>query len=157
MRWLQGWLAFAALVAAAGACGSTIPVPDQGVIVTGCQMPAKCFLSDCTCNRSTVKTAQCVIAAVCTNDNDPTTCSCPVFDGGLASQCLEEAQACVGRGVFCGGVGAICVAPGTSCQQSGATPPMMVPGATGATLEPHCQFVDDVCCPGVVDGGVNTD
>jgi hypothetical protein len=75
--------------------------------------------------------------------------------GPVAVQCLETAQACQGRGMFCGGTGARCLAAGTACSTSGGDPPQLVPSTgVGPALEPHCQFVDDVCCPGV-DGGVS--
>ncbi|MDB4964478.1 MAG: hypothetical protein JWN44_167 [Myxococcales bacterium] len=159
MQWLGRLLAALALVAGVSACGSTIAVPDQGVIVTGCQKPGLCYRNDCPCSRATLSTPACVIDSVCTDPLDQTTCNCPVVievDGGNAatSRCLETAQACVGRGPVCAGVGASCVAPGAGCV-SGGTPPMLVSGI-GATLEPRCQLVDDVCCPGV-DGGVSTD
>ncbi len=177
MRWSRsalGLLAGAALVAAVGACGSIIPVPDQGIIVTGCSLPAACFTNICSCLRADANAAagapgSCTVPPVCSNPSDNSTCNCPtsfVTDGGVtaSSQCIERAQACVGRGVFCGGANAICVPAGSACSQStpGAAPPMLLPtGGTSADggapmLEPHCQFVDDVCCPGA-DGGVTTD
>jgi hypothetical protein len=61
---------------------------------------------------------------------------------------------CVGTGPFCGGIGARCMPKGGSCGSSGGDPPQLVPTTgVGPALEPHCQYVDDVCCPGV-DGGV---
>jgi hypothetical protein len=100
--------------------------------------------------------ASCVLACV-TDSNG--ICNCPAVDDmGTLSQCLEPSQACVGRGVFCGGAGALCVPAGASCSAStpGAAPPMLIPTVGMPMLEPHCQFVDDVCCPGT-DGGVVTD
>jgi hypothetical protein len=160
MRWLGRLLAALALVAGVSACGSTIAVPDQGVIVTGCQNPGRCFRSDCGCARETL--ASCLVDSVCTNPLDQTTCNCPTAldvntDAGtsVSSQCLETAMACVGRGTRCDGVGATCAPFNGTCAMSGNAGPMLVAGA-GATLESHCQFTDDVCCPGV-DGGVSTD
>ena len=74
--------------------------------------------------------------------------------------CLETPQACVGRGVFCGGSGARCLPAGEACTTAGGDPPQLIPtGGTGPSLEPHCEFVDDVCCPGTTaaDLGVITD
>jgi hypothetical protein len=70
----------------------------------------------------------------------------------IAAQCLEPAQACVGRGAFCGGKGARCLPAGNHCSTQGGDPPMLV-ATPGPSLEPHCQFTDDVCCSGS-DGGV---
>lgn len=140
--------AVAALVGAAGACGSQITVPDQGVIVTGCHPPGYCFLTTCDCLRASVTpTGACVVASVCTDPNDPSTCNCPA-----GSLCEESAQACVGRGPACVGR---CLPVGSTCSMAGGDPPMLVPTADGgATLESRCAFVDDVCCP-ASDGGVS--
>jgi hypothetical protein len=156
MRWFLACFAATALLAAVGACGSQITVPDQGVVVTGCQGPAQCFRNDCPCTRAAVSTAACISAPICYNPTDPSTCTCTAVDLGITvvgSACLEVAQACVGRGAFCGGSGATCVAAGTKCGDASAVPPMLI-ATTGPALSPHCQFVDDVCCPGV-DGGVS--
>ena len=162
MRWTLAALAAAALVAAAGACGSSITVPDQGIIVTGCQQPGQCYRSDCSCTRADVTSGACTVKSVCSDPNDPSTCDCPVnvvVDADLgtsySSECVETAQACVGRGVFCGGLGALCKPPGATCDGTG-DPPMLIPTVGMPTLEPHCQFVGDVCCPGMMpsDGGV---
>jgi hypothetical protein len=171
MRWTLGLYAIAALVFVTGGCGSTISVPDQGIIVTGCQMPAKCYRSDCSCkfadvDKPVTAAGSCVVDPVCSDPNDNSTCNCPtavVLDAdagtGYDSLCIETAQACVGHGVFCGGAGALCqriTAP--ACDGSG-DPPMLIPTIGMPTLEPHCEFVDDVCCPGTSpsDGGVTTD
>jgi hypothetical protein len=166
MRWFFLAAAAAALVIAAGACGSTIAVPDQGIVVNGCQAPGQCFLQTCSCKRTEL--SSCVVDPFCSTPSDRTTCNCVPYpvdsdlgvptDMGVPTQCLETAQACVGRGDFCGGAGARCLPVGSSCTQSGGDPPMLVStlsmGDGGVpTLEPHCQFVDDVCCPGT-DGGV---
>ncbi|HXU74536.1 MAG TPA: hypothetical protein VN947_34815 [Polyangia bacterium] len=158
MRWTLGAVAAALLVAAAGACGSVISVPDQGLIVTGCQIPAQCIRADCGCNRAL---DGCVVPCTQTDPNDPSTCYCmPVASGSTSvqTQCIETAQACVGRGALCGGTGAMCQPVGTTCGQSGVTavPPMLVPSVGMPAFEPHCQFTDDVCCAGITatDGGV---
>jgi hypothetical protein len=168
MRWCLALCAAAALVAVTGGCGSTITVPDQGIIVTGCQMPAACYRANCECTRASVLgsgtgTPSCVAPSVCSDPNNPSTCNCqPITVGDMgvtvATQCLEPAQTCVGRGVFCGGVGAVCLPAGTSCAMSSSagTPPQLIPTVGMPMLEPHCQFTDDVCCPGS-DGGVTTD
>jgi hypothetical protein len=162
MRWTLGAVAAALLVAAAGACGSVISVPDQGLIVTGCQIPAQCIRADCGCNRAL---DGCVVPCVQTDPNDPSTCYCmniPMptpqdMAAQLAVECIETAQACVGRGPLCGGTGALCQQGGTVCG-SGVTavPPMLVPAVGMPAFEPHCQFTDDVCCPGTTatDGGM---
>lgn len=166
-----------ALVALVGACGSIIQVPDQGVVVLGCNVPSYCYLANCSCNRADAQpNGNCVTPVVCKNQLDRSTCTCPAaisftvpdvdmqgnFDlappptvvPGVASQCLETAQACVGRGAFCGGTGARCLPAGSSCNMSGGDPAQLVATATtGPALEPHCQFRDDVCCPST-DGGV---
>ena len=42
-----------------------------------------------------------------------------------------------------------------TCDGTG-DPPMLIPTGIGMPmLEPHCQYTDDVCCPGT-DGGVPT-
>lgn len=161
MRWTLGVAAACALVAATGACGSQITVPDQGIIVSGCQMPSRCFRRDCDCTRASANAANKGCSVDCTDvvPGDPSTCDClPIaLDGGPAieTQCIEPTQACIGRGVFCGGIGALCKAAGSTCDGSG-DPPMVIPTVGMPMLEPHCQYVDDVCCPGR-DGGVTSD
>ncbi len=165
MRWLVVFGAAASLVAAAGACGSSITVPDQGVIVSGCQFPAACYLPSCSCSRASLNADYdpnmapnaCRVPAVCSNPADLTTCNCPAGDmslsvGGMLveTQCLEPAQVCVGRGVLCSGPGARCAPAGGGC--AGSDPPMLVP-VSGPSLEPHCQFTDDVCVT-CADAGV---
>lgn len=168
MRWTLTVAAACALVVAAGACGSTITVPDQGIIVTGCQLPAQCWRSDCDCNFATINS--CIDPVSKDDPNDPSTWHCEPFndlsvsaatpDGGAPhdSQCIEAAQACVGRGPLCGGLGALCVHVGGTCNGTG-DPPMLIPTIGMPALEPHCQYVDDVCCPGstITDGGMSTD
>jgi hypothetical protein len=166
-----------ALVAAASACGSIIQVPDQGVVVLGCNVPSYCFIDSaaCSCNRADAQPkGKCTTPVVCKNEIDLSTCTCPstikvpIADVDMAgnfdlapppammsvgTQCIEVAQECVGRGVFCGGTGARCLAAGSTCSMSGGDPPQLVPtGSTGPALEPHCQFTDDVCCPNVDAG-----
>ncbi|HWE31625.1 MAG TPA: hypothetical protein VHB97_26675 [Polyangia bacterium] len=158
MRWTLGVAAAVALVVAAGACSSQITVPDQGIIVTGCQMPSQCFRADCPCTRDT---GACTVACTITTPGDPSTCDClPVTnDGGdsVQTECLEPAQACIGRGVPCPGVGALCKASG-ACDGTG-DPPMLIPTPGNPTLVAHCQFDGDICCPGTIlsDGGATTD
>jgi hypothetical protein len=155
MRWTLAALAVLALVAAAGACGQIITVPDQGIIVTGCQQPAECWRTDCDCKRGTDTDmgarASCTVACQQTNANDPSTCYCMPVDS-VQTQCIEESLACIGRGPACFGVGALCQQFGTTCNGSG-TPPMLIPTGMMPMLEPHCEFTDDVCCPGQLDGG----
>ena len=154
MRWTLGAVAAVLLVAAAGACGNIITVPDQGLIVTGCQIPAQCIRNDCGCNRAL---DGCVVPCQQTDPNDPSTCYCmPV--GAVQTQCIETAQACVGRGPVCAGTGAVCQPVGTTCGQMGVTqvPPMLVPAMGMPALEQRCQYTDDVCCAGATatDGGM---
>ena len=156
MRWTLGAAAAALLLAAAGACGSIITVPDQGLIVTGCQIPAQCIRADCGCNRAL---DGCVVPCQQTDPNDPSTCYCmPVMSGSstVQTQCIETAQACVGRGPLCMGTGALCLPAGSMCGGPGGVPPMLVPAMGMPALEPHCQYTDDVCCTGTspTDGGV---
>jgi hypothetical protein len=150
--------AAAALAVGASACDTTITVPDQGVIVNGCQTPAQCFRADCACTRAAVA-GSCVIGCTITTPGDPSTCDClpvPVGDMGATvdTQCIETAQACVGRGVFCGGAGALCKSPTSPTCDGTGDPPMLIPTFGMPILEPHCQYVDDVCCPGITDGGM---
>jgi hypothetical protein len=155
MRSLVAVAAVVALVAAIGGCGSTISVPDQGVIVLGCHSPSFCFVSSeqCLCNRGTGSGGLCVVG--CSDPNDPT-CACPVNVPGdmgppIPVQCVETAQECVGRGPLCATT-SHCQQAGTTCSMSAvSTPPQQVAinvdGGT-PTLESHCQFADDICCPG---------
>jgi hypothetical protein len=171
MRSLLPVAAAVALFAAAGACGSTIAVPDQGVIVLGCRTPSFCYKTDCDCNRASTAGppddvspgGACVVTAVCDDNlppsktDDPGSCYCPATaqpDGGSDVECLEVAQLCVGRGPYCPGPGAHCLSVGNSDCDADGDPPQLVPVAGDATLEPHCQFVDDHCCPGELDAGV---
>jgi hypothetical protein len=162
-----------ALIVAAGACGNIITVPDQGLIVTGCQLPAQCWKATCDCNRGKPDTtgdhpSQNPLLDLCTtpcqlDPFQPGDCECnltlptPVNDMLTSEplQCIEVSQACIGRGVFCGGVGAKCVQVGSTCD-GGGDPPMLIPTVGMPGFEPHCQFADDVCCPGTTptDGGV---
>lgn len=161
LRWTLGFAAAFALVVTAGGCGSTITVPDQGIIVTGCQAPAQCYTTICSCKRADVESGSCSEDPVCTDESDRSTCNCPTglaSDGGdtFDSVCIEQAQTCVGRGVVCLGAGARCKRfDDTTCDGNG-DPPELVPTLGMPMLEPHCAFVDDVCCPGVNDGGVPT-
>jgi hypothetical protein len=162
MRWTLGVAAACALVVATGGCGSQITVPDQGIIVSGCQMPSACFRADCDCSRGSVtakvdSVGACTVSCTFVTPGDPSTCDClPLTnDGGdsIATQCIESVQACVGRGVFCGGVGALCKAATSPACDGTGDPPMLIPTIGMPMLEPHCQYSDDVCCPGT-DGGV---
>ena len=72
-------------------------------------------------------------------------------------QCIEAALACIGRGPFCCGVGALCQQFGTTLRRHRATPPMLIPTTGMPMLEPHCQFTDDVCCPGCSTAARPTD
>jgi hypothetical protein len=155
-RFVLALFAAVALLVAAGACGSTITVPDQGIIVNGCQQPAQCFSMNCECTRAAISTSSCVVACQETVAGDPSTCDClPIqTDGGPAiqTQCLETAMACIGRGVVCGGPNAHCKPPGSTCDGTGDLP-QLIPVFGMPMLEPHCQYVDDVCCTSG-DGGV---
>ncbi|MGZ3425598.1 MAG: hypothetical protein ACXVCV_03065 [Polyangia bacterium] len=158
-RWTLGFVASAALVVAAGGCGSTITVPDQGIIVTGCQAPAQCFTTICSCNRADVESGECTKDVVCMDVNDRSTCNCPTgiaSDGGATfdSVCIEQAQTCVGRGVFCPGAAARCKRfDQPTCDGTGDLPEL-IPTIGMPMLEPHCAYVDDVCCAGASDGGL---
>lgn len=172
----------AALFAAAGACGSQITVPDQGVVVLGCRTPSFCYKADCDCLRASTAGppdddhpgGACVVQSVCddglppSKTDDPGSCYCPAnapassatvssSDGGIVNvsvMCQEPTQLCVGRGPYCAGPGAFCLGKGGICEGSEGDPPQLVPVPGEAALEPHCQFTDDVCCGGQLDAGV---
>jgi hypothetical protein len=158
MRWTLGLAAALALVVATGACGSTITVPDQGIIVTGCQAPAQCFTTICSCARADVESGQCTQNVVCSDPTNLSTCNCPTHlasDGGafFDSVCIEQAQTCVGRGVLCLGTGARCKRfDHPTCDGTGDLPEL-IPTINMPMLEPHCAYTDDVCCT-VSDGGM---
>ncbi|HEX4460127.1 MAG TPA: hypothetical protein VIA18_19245 [Polyangia bacterium] len=183
MRSLLVAAAVVALFLAAGACGSQITVPDQGVIVLGCRTPSFCYRVDCDCLRaSTVGPPDdnspggvCVITAVCDDNlppsktDDPGSCYCPaavpVDMAGVPAgadlgppidvQCQEPQMLCVGRGPVCTGGGAHCLPAGSSDCSADGDPPQLVPVDGQPTLEPRCQYTDDVCCPGTeLDAGI---
>jgi hypothetical protein len=164
-RWTLAIAAVCALVVATGGCGETITVPDQGIIVTGCQQPAQCFVQICSCKRADIEAGACTVATTCSDETDRSTCNCPTSiasDGGATfdSVCIEQAQACVGRGVVCAGAGARCKRFDTpACDGTGDLPELVPSTMMIPMLEPHCAYVDDVCCPGtaITDGGPSTD
>jgi hypothetical protein len=162
MRALLGLFAAVSLVAAAGACGNTITVPDQGVVVLSCNVPNYCYRADCSCKRADATPGGTCITdtTACNSDNSVCTCMAKVavddMGGTTPVTCEETAAACVGRGVLCA-MNNNCQAATANCGGSGV-PPQLVPppgGSSGPALEPHCPYVDDVCCPGpaVTDGG----
>jgi hypothetical protein len=182
MRSLLVAAAAVALFLAAGACGSQITVPDQGVVVVGCRTPSFCYRLDCDCIRANtagppddvtpVSKKSCVVTPVCDDNlppsmtDDPGSCYCPASanvtsdmgaDGGTGVdvQCLEPQMLCVGKGRVCTGGGAHCLPAGaTDCSADG-DPPQLVPVDGQPTLEPRCQYTDDVCCPGTeLDAGI---
>lgn len=181
MRSLLVAAASIALLVAAGACGSQITVPDQGVIVLGCRTPSFCYRVNCDCNRANtagppddvtlLSPMSCVVTAVCADNlppsktDDPGSCYCPAStpgsdmgaDGGTTVDvaCQEPSMLCVGRGPLCTGAGAHCLALGaTDCSADG-DPPQLVPVAGQPTLESRCQFADDFCCAGTeLDMGI---
>ena len=159
MRWTLGLAAALALVVAAGACSSVITVPDQGIIVSGCQLPAQCYRNDCGCSRSAVEAGDCTVDTVCSDPNDRSTCDCPLNvgfgDAGahFDSMCIETAQACVGRGVACPGVSARCKRFDSPVCDGTGDLPMLIPTIGMPILEAHCQYTDDVCCS-ASDGGL---
>ena len=82
---------------------------------------------------------------------DPTvqTCYC-----ALTTQCIEASSVCTGRAITtCLGAGARCLPARSKCSTSGGDPPQLVGTGANGALEPRCQYVDDVCCPGVFDLG----
>jgi hypothetical protein len=172
MRALLALVAAVSLVAAAGACGSVITVPDQGVVVLTCAVPNYCYRSDCACTRGAAdpSSGNCVVPVDhCTSDK--ITCTCPEFakndmganitvgDMSIPVSCMETAAVCIGRGTFCPMTSNCQPFNSSSCNgMLGMVPPQLVSGTNGASgpaLEPHCPYVDDVCCPGaaVVDAG----
>jgi hypothetical protein len=134
-----------------GACTtSQVFTQADGTTIPCAQSPDP---SECVCPAKTSYTLQDLGPPPDLAGRDMKPAAAPVVQ--VATQCLEVAQACVGRGVVCPGSGARCLPSGSMCTSSGGDPPELVPtGATGPALEPHCQFVDDVCCPGALDGGV---
>jgi hypothetical protein len=135
--------ALAALVQATG-CTPTDAGSDLGVVESGCRAPSACWRKDCACTRESVLSD----APSCRACN-PLTESC-VCDA-VATTCAQPVNVCVGRAVeVCDGVGARCLPKGGSCASTGGEPPQLVASLSGK-LEPRCAFLDDVCCPGVVD------
>ena len=134
------------LLPAAG-CTATDIGSDLGIVESGCRAPSACYKlgTDCGCARADVLSAT-PSCRTCDPRIEPCTCS-------SANQCLSEANVCVGRQALrCEGVGARCLPAGQSCASAGGVPPNQVGSGTSATLEPHCAYTDDVCCPGAVNG-----
>jgi len=127
----------------AGGCTSSTVGTDLGIVEPGCRAPSACYKTgaDCRCGRSDVEGG----CKAC--DPNAVDCVCAV-----GTRCMQAAAVCVGRAPStCDGVGARCMPVGTTCAtpMSGA-PPQLVAASSGAALEPHCTFLDDVCCPGVI-------
>jgi hypothetical protein len=185
MRCLLAFAAAVALLVASGACGNIISLPDQGVFVLGCKDPSACYLANCSCKRADAQPGgSCITAGVTVAANPvqctatdvmqgvpcvcPATINLPVPNSDMtvpvSTQCQESAMVCIGRGVFCA-VGSHCVAAGKTCSDTGDPPQLVSVGMdvgdagipdAGPGLEPHCQYVDDVCCPGaVIDASVS--
>lgn len=125
-------------------CSSSTAGTDLGVVEPGCRAPSGCYKTgaDCPCTRGDVD----VTCRVC----DPRTqdCICPA-----GTQCRDSATVCVGRAAStCPGAGARCLPAGTSCTSAmSSSPPQLVGTGVMGTLEPRCAFVDDVCCPGLIE------
>jgi hypothetical protein len=148
-----------AIAATGSGCGSSITVPDQGVIVLGCHSPSLCYKDNCSCDRgAAVSGGSCTVG--CNESSDQYTCVCPasVSDNGaeVNVQCLETSQACTGRGPTCDGPGVYCAA---DCSSGSGDPPQSIPvpvfgtqddGGSEPILELHCQFTHDVCCHGTI-------
>lgn len=140
-------LAVVCLLAALGCTGNTNG-NDLGILEPGCRTPSACYKigADCPCDRADVNNATCKVCDPLTAVND--TCYC-----SLGQACTEASLVCVGRApTTCLGEGARCLPVGGSCATSGGgDPPQLVGTGPGGSLEPRCQYVDDVCCPGVID------
>lgn len=148
-------LLFASLLSIAacvGACTSSTVGTDLGIVEPGCRAPSACYKTgaDCKCNRSDVE-GDCKVC-------DPNVKDCICDPGGdrdlgtPGARCLSAAAICVGRSpMTCAGVGARCLPVGMACStpMSGA-PPQLIAASSGAALESHCTYLDDVCCPGTV-------
>jgi hypothetical protein len=144
-------------------CNPTTTTTDLAVVPPGCRLPSKCWSpSSCDCTRGSVVGASpgsCLVCDPALTDPSIQQCDC---SGDLGLVCLEPARLCVGRGPVCTGTGARCIAHGVDLGVAGCTgasgdPPMMVPIPTDGGLpesEPRCAYVDDVCCPGVLDMSV---
>jgi hypothetical protein len=150
------------VVAVAAGCGTAVTAPDLALIPLGCRAPNKCFVSVCGCNRADVETGgACLVCDPAASSTGAQQCDCNA-DGGytvdtdlgtLSGQmCIEPLQLCVGRGVLCAGAGARCFDPrqlNGTCPSTGGDPPALVAvGDGGVASEPHCNYADDVCCPG---------
>jgi hypothetical protein len=137
---MRGWLLLFSLIAA---CSNSDAGTDFGVVEPGCRAPSACYLTgaDCSCRRGELETA----CKVC----DPNLQDCICQTGQV---CTQGPNVCVGRAItVCGGVGARCLPAGSTCASSGGIPPTLIGQTDGGTLEAHCAFVDDVCCPGDVN------
>jgi hypothetical protein len=135
------------LAIAPGGCSSTNIDSDLGVVEPGCRAASACFKlgADCPCARGDVSSATC---RVC----DPTTSTCFC---GVGTACIEPDQVCTGRATsLCPGTGARCLPVGHSCASGGGDPPQLVGTGPNGTLQPRCQYTDDVCCPGTLDMSV---
>jgi hypothetical protein len=140
-----------ALAAAFGlslGCSASTLGTDLGIVQPGCRIPSACYVVDCPCNRGDVYGPDGGQGGPCKACNpDVQFCICP-----LDQMCIEPPTVCVGKSQqLCGGVGARCLPAGASCATggTGTAPQLIANSANGALLEPHCQYVDDVCCAGV--------
>ena len=142
---------------------------DFGIVLEGCRIPEACFKEFCDCTRANAQAGgACEVCNPLTHDN--LQCSC-VRDmlpppGDLAGtdmafipiMCIDPSQVCIGRApAVCPGIGARCLPAGLSCNGSvdNEAPPQLVARAVvdggEPVLEPHCAYVDDVCCAGTSD------
>jgi hypothetical protein len=153
---LRAAVAVIGIALLAAACSDSNANTDLGVVEPGCRTPSACWKvgSDCACARGQLGavpgtdmagTTSCMVC-------DPTvqTCYCP-----LTTQCIDSASVCTGRATStCLGAGARCLPVHSKCTTSGGNPPQLVGTGPAGALEPRCQYVDDVCCPGTLDMAV---
>jgi hypothetical protein len=138
----------------AQACTDSNANTDLGVVEPGCRAPSACWKvgTDCDCERGLVveNVADTDMAGTTScRECDPThdTCYCP-----LTTQCIDGDSVCTGRATStCLGAGARCVPVHSTCGNASGSPPQLVGTGPNGALEPRCQYVDDICCPGMLD------
>jgi hypothetical protein len=169
-RAVRGLPLFLAVVLSA--CTPTvITETDFGIVLEGCRIPESCFASVCDCKRASVGPGgSCLLCNPLTQTQGVALqCSCvrdmlpPPQDllghdmTFIDSTCKDPSQVCIGRGPLCPGLSARCLPSGLTCNGSfdNEAPPQLVstpvPDGGQPVLEPHCAFIDDVCCPGSDD------
>ena len=149
-------LLLAAFVLGAG-CTASLGLNDAAVTaLSGCRFPRSCWTVSCPCAFATLNS--CLACDPTDPARNGADCVCaPDADGG-ANVCAEVEMVCVGRGPACEGR---CVRVSSSCADpDGGEPPELVAEPStdgGPSLEHHCAYADDVCCPSLsaADGGLD--